>query len=59
MLFKGKFTVGQNLGNGYASWTTCVQGWFDEIKDFKYNSSDMETDDSFKKIGHFTQVRND
>lgn len=50
-----RYSVGQNLGNGYISWAACIQDWFDEIKDFKYNSS--ETESNYLKVGHFTQVR--
>jgi len=43
---------GQNLGLGFNNWTELILAWYDEKKDFTYNSQETTG-----VVGHFTQVR--
>ena len=49
----GRFSLGQNLALGYASWDAAIQGWYDEISQFTYGS---EQANNFPAVGHYTQV---
>ncbi|CAI9730330.1 uncharacterized protein LOC115217114 isoform X4 [Octopus vulgaris] len=50
-IIPGKFSVGQNLALGYINWSHAVSGWYGEIKDFTYNTSNV-----LHKVGHYTQL---
>ena len=52
-------SIGQNVAGGYRSWEQAVQMWWDEIDMWTYG---VDPDSylgpgGWKKIGHFTQVR--
>ena len=49
----GRFTLGQNIGQGFSSWSALVKAWYDEVVDFTYNG----TTNDFMKVGHYTQVK--
>jgi uncharacterized protein YkwD len=42
---------GENLGLGYPNWTSVVDAWYGEVKDYNYNKPGFSMD-----TGHFTQV---
>ena len=52
----GKFSLGQNLATGQREWQGAVQAWYNEIEDFTYGNKSLNV---IKKVGHFTQVRED
>lgn len=42
---------GENLALGYPNWSSVINGWYSEVKDYNYNSPGFSMD-----TGHFTQV---
>lgn len=48
----GRFTLGQNIGQGYNNWTMVMKAWFDEKSIFQYGSDKND----LHKIGHYTQI---
>lgn len=42
---------GENLALGYPTWTSVVNGWYSEVKDYDYSKTGFSMD-----TGHFTQV---
>ena len=44
--------MGQNIGDGFQSWTGVIDAWFVEVKDFTYNGDH----NILEKVGHYTQV---
>lgn len=48
----GSYPVGQNLGSGYGNWTSFIDAWHSEVKDFTYNGSANK----LTAVGHYTQV---
>lgn len=47
----GRFSVGQNLAFGHASWTAAITAWHDEVSDFTLGGSN-----TFSAVGHYTQM---
>ena len=47
----GCFSLGQNIGKGYTSWSDAIKDWWAEKKDFTYGGAN-----DFHKVGHYTQV---
>ena len=45
--------MGQNLAWGYGSWDAAIQGWFNEVKYFKFGTGSTANG---KAVGHYTQV---
>lgn len=42
---------GENLGLGYANWTTVIDAWYNEVKNYNYSKPGFGGN-----TGHFTQV---
>ncbi|KAI8067108.1 CAP domain-containing protein [Gongronella butleri] len=42
---------GENLAMGYGDWTSVVNAWYDEVKDYSYSNPGFSM-----ATGHFTQV---
>ncbi|KAG2189923.1 hypothetical protein INT46_001938 [Mucor plumbeus] len=42
---------GENLALGYPTWTSVVNGWYSEVKDYDYSKTGFSMN-----TGHFTQV---
>ncbi|XP_074659670.1 cysteine-rich venom protein Mr30-like [Tubulanus polymorphus] len=47
----GRLTLGQNLALGHRDWTSAIDGWFNEEKDFKYGVGSTGG-----VVGHYTQL---
>ncbi|XP_060063996.1 cysteine-rich venom protein-like isoform X2 [Ylistrum balloti] len=47
----GRFSVGQNIASGHASWTAAMNAWHSEVSDFTLGGSNV-----FSDVGHYTQI---
>ncbi|XP_021340630.1 cysteine-rich venom protein Mr30-like isoform X1 [Mizuhopecten yessoensis] len=47
----GRFSVGQNLAMGHASWTVAITAWHDEVSAFTLGGTNV-----FSDVGHYTQM---
>ncbi|XP_050398410.2 cysteine-rich venom protein Mr30 [Patella vulgata] len=45
-------SIGQNMGGGYDSFATCMNGWHKEVADYKFGTGSING----KAVGHYTQI---